>query len=110
MSRNVAVPHLAARYIHQVPVAQHSSLSKMSKYTASVTAISWKKKGLITPAMANPHMFYFGLSHLCSLTSCRFHHPPNATIMVVKRDVKTSLINDVHYNEVVTVAVYPRYS
>jgi hypothetical protein len=53
-----------------------AQFSRMSKYTASVTAISWKKNGLITPALANlHHMFYFGLSHLCSLTSCKFHDP-----------------------------------
>jgi hypothetical protein len=97
--------HLAARQIHQ------AQFSRMSKYTAHVTPIPWKRNGLITPALANlNYTFYFGLSHLCCLTSWRFHNSPNAAIMVVNFTwhVKTSLITEVHPNEVVTVAVYPR--
>jgi hypothetical protein len=98
-------PHLAGRHIHQVPVAQHSSVACQVTQHLSLF-FSWKKNDPITPALVNPHdTFSFGLCCSCSLTSWGFWDPPNVTVMALHftQDPKSSLVAEAHCTEIVTV-------
>jgi hypothetical protein len=106
---SMVVPRLAGRCIHEVPVEQHNSLA-CQWYIAPVTVFLWKKNGPITPALVNPHQFQFQAILFMLPHMTRILRSPNVTIMMVNftRDVKSSLINEAHLAEIVTVMGYPR--